>query len=98
MSRHSEAAPPLVPIRRIDASDLSELVDSTIQTVAECEQRYGLGSDMMAKLVDREAIIPTIDITEWCHGLRRAEIPPPSDPDDWNSWKNYRYAHRVIVG
>ncbi len=63
-----------------------------MQAVAEYEQRYELGSDMMAKLVDREAIIPTIDIIEWYHAYT-GRNSSSQRPADWNSWDNCQYVH-----
>ena len=54
-------------VDRISVADLPELIASNCRKIEEYEQRYELASDKMAELVDRDAIIPSIEVINWYH-------------------------------
>lgn len=51
-----------IPGRRISAAELPEVIASEQREAAAYEQRYEPTSVSMAELVDRDAIVPSIDI------------------------------------
>ena len=58
---------PGIPVRHISAVDLPELIASTRREVDVYEQRYELFIESIVELVDRDAIVPAIDIIKWYH-------------------------------
>ena len=58
---------PGIPVSHISAADLPELIASNRRRVEEYEQRYELASAKMTELVDRDAIVPSLEVIKWYH-------------------------------
>ena len=54
-------------VDRISDGDLPELIASNRRKIEEYEQRYELASASMAELIDRDAIVPSIEVINWYH-------------------------------
>ena len=56
-----------LPVQHLSLANLSELIASNRRKIEEYEQRYELASARMAELIDRDAIVPSIEVINWYH-------------------------------
>ena len=56
-----------LPVQHLSLVDLPELIASNRRKIEEYEQRYELASPKMAELIDRDAIVPSIEVINWYH-------------------------------
>ena len=56
-----------LPVQHLSLDDLPELIASNRRKIEEYEQRYELASPKMAELIDRDAIVPSIEVINWYH-------------------------------
>ena len=56
-----------LPVQHLSLVDLPQLIASNRRKIEEYEQRYELASPKMAELIDRDAIVPSIEVINWYH-------------------------------
>ena len=54
-----------IPVRHISAAELPAGIAEKRRVLQEYEQRYELSSAEMVDLVDRDAIVPDIEVIKW---------------------------------
>ena len=56
-----------LPVQHFSLADLPKLIASNRRKIEEYEQRYELASPKMAELIDRDAIVPSLEVIKWYH-------------------------------
>ena len=69
------------------------LIAEKERQLREYEQIYELSSEKMADLVDRDAIVPSIEVIKWYHIYDGLQFLLETTPHGWNSWDNYQIVH-----